>query len=33
METEGLLLCLQDPATGLYSKPDKSSPHHPILFL
>jgi hypothetical protein len=31
METEGSLLCSQDPATGLYSGPDESSPQLPTL--
>jgi hypothetical protein len=29
MEPEGSLLCLQEPATGPYPEPDKSSPHLP----
>jgi len=33
MEPEGSSLCSQEPATGPYSKPDASSPHHPTLFL
>jgi hypothetical protein len=33
MEPEVSLLCLQDPSTGPYPKPDESSEHHPILFL
>jgi hypothetical protein len=28
---EGLLLCSQEPSTGPYSEPDRSSPYHPIL--
>jgi hypothetical protein len=31
-ETEGSLPCSQQPATGLYLKPDESSPYHSILF-
>jgi hypothetical protein len=27
------LLCSQDPSTGPYPEPDKSSPCHPILFI
>jgi hypothetical protein len=27
METEGSLLCLQEPATGPYPEPDAPSPH------
>jgi hypothetical protein len=30
MEPEGSL-CLQEPSTGPYSEPDRSSPYHPIL--
>jgi hypothetical protein len=33
MELEGSLLCSQDPATGPYPEPDKSSPQLSILFL
>jgi hypothetical protein len=32
MEPEGLLLCLQDPATGPYPEPDESSTHLLTLF-
>jgi len=32
MEPEGSLPCPQQPATGLYSGPDESSPHLPTLF-
>jgi hypothetical protein len=32
MKTKGLLLCLQDPATGPYPKPDASNPQNPTLF-
>jgi len=32
METEGYLLCSQEPATAPYPKPDASSPHLPTLF-
>jgi len=32
MEPEGLLLCLQWPATSPYPQPDESSPHFPMLF-
>jgi hypothetical protein len=33
MEPEGSLSCSQEPSTGTYSKPDQSSPYHPILYL
>jgi hypothetical protein len=33
MEPEGSFLCSQEPATGLYSEPDRSNPHPPSLFL
>jgi hypothetical protein len=33
MEPEGSLSCSQEPFTGLYAKPDQSSPHHPIIYL
>jgi hypothetical protein len=33
METEGLLLCLQETATGPYPEPDASSPHSQIPFI
>jgi hypothetical protein len=29
MEPKGSLLCSQQPTTGLYPKPDESSPHPP----
>jgi hypothetical protein len=32
METEGSLLCPQEPATGPYPEPAESSPLPPILF-
>jgi hypothetical protein len=32
MEPEGSLPCSQQPATGLYPKPDASIPHVPTLF-
>jgi hypothetical protein len=32
MEPENVLLCLQDPAIGLYSELDEPSPHLPTLF-
>jgi hypothetical protein len=32
MEPEGSLPCSQEPVTGLYSEPDKSTPHLPTLF-
>ena len=32
MEHKGSLLCSQKFTTGPYPKPDKSSPHFPILF-
>jgi len=32
MEPEGSLLYSQEPATGLYPKPDEYSPHLPTLF-
>jgi hypothetical protein len=31
MEPEGSLQCLQEPSTGPYPEPDKSSPYHSIL--
>jgi hypothetical protein len=30
METEGSLLCSQEPSTGPHPEPDQSNPHHPI---
>jgi hypothetical protein len=33
METEGLLWCSQEPATGPYPEADASSPHLPTLFI
>jgi hypothetical protein len=33
MEQEGSLPCSQEPSTGPYTKPDESSPNHPILSL
>jgi hypothetical protein len=33
MEPEGSLLCSQEPSTGPYPEPDRSSPYHPILSL
>jgi len=33
METEGLLPCLEEPATGLYLEPDGFSPHPHMLSL
>jgi hypothetical protein len=33
MELEGLLLCLQQPATGYYSELDEPSPQRPNIFL
>jgi len=33
MESEGLLLRLQEPATGPRQEPDESNPHDPTLFL
>jgi hypothetical protein len=33
MEPEGSLPCSQEPSTGPYLKPDRSSPFHPILSL
>jgi hypothetical protein len=33
MELEGLLPCLEEPATGLYPEPDQSGPYHPIIYL
>jgi hypothetical protein len=33
MEPEGSLPCLQQPSTGAYPEPDKSSPYLPILFI
>jgi len=33
METEGSLLCSQDPATSPYIKPDASSPLLSILYV
>jgi hypothetical protein len=32
METEGSLLCSQEPITGPYPEPGVASPHLPILF-
>jgi hypothetical protein len=31
MELEGSLPCSQEPSTGRYFEPDRSSPYHPIL--
>jgi hypothetical protein len=31
MESEGSLLCSQEPSTGHYPEPDQSSPYHSIL--
>jgi hypothetical protein len=31
MEPEGSLLCSQEPSTGPYPQPDRSSPYHLIL--
>jgi hypothetical protein len=33
MEPKSLLPCSQEPDTGHYLEPDKSTPYHPILFL
>jgi hypothetical protein len=33
MEPEGSLPCSQEPSTGHYPRPDRSSPYHPILSL
>jgi hypothetical protein len=33
METESSLSCSKEPFIGPYSKPDQSSPYHPILTL
>jgi hypothetical protein len=33
MEPEGSIPRPQEPATGLYPKPDQCSPHDPILFI
>jgi hypothetical protein len=33
MEPVGSLPCSQEPSTGLYPKPNQSSPYHPTLFL
>jgi hypothetical protein len=33
MEPEGSLPRSQEPSTGPYTEPDRSSPYHPILFL
>jgi hypothetical protein len=33
MEPEGSLSCSQEPSTGPYPEPDRSSPYHPILSL
>jgi hypothetical protein len=33
MEREGSLPCSQEPSTGPYPQPDRSSPYHPILSL
>jgi hypothetical protein len=32
MESEGSLLCSQEPTTNPYSEPYESNPHTPILF-
>jgi hypothetical protein len=33
MQPESPLPCSEEPSTGLYPEPDRSSPYHPILFL
>jgi hypothetical protein len=33
METEDLLKCSQEPATGFYPQPDQSNPSYPNIIL